>query len=286
MRGNLQGSLFLAVGEPGPALKVTDRCLTFTHKSFLLWGSNLHPALFSMVLFSFPLLTGPLAASVGVIHAPFVLKQKMPLNWGFLSYGGVCYPDRFSLLGFVSQVEVLWASIWHTSSSNSFITCPDFVCLSLAESAELVGLILSACLLSWVSVCNPMDCSPPGSSVHEILQARILEWVAMPSSRGSSWPRDWTCVSFVPALAGGFFTTAATWEARVNPALWLTSKWPDLILLPSGSDHAGWWDAWQVSLTCLVQSPSSGYLFSLAGCSRVMTIQIQVLFTNSLNQLK
>ena len=38
---------------------------------------------------------------------------------------------------------------------------------------------------------------PPGSSVHGILQARILEWVAMPSSRGSSWPRDWAGISYV-----------------------------------------------------------------------------------------
>ena len=45
---------------------------------------------------------------------------------------------------------------------------------------------LLACLLSHVRLCDPMDCSPPGSSVHGILQARILEWVAMPSSRGSS----------------------------------------------------------------------------------------------------
>ena len=49
--------------------------------------------------------------------------------------------------------------------------------------------------------CDPMDCSP-GSSVHGILQARILEWVAMPSSRGSSQPRDRTQVSHI---AGGFF---------------------------------------------------------------------------------
>ena len=42
------------------------------------------------------------------------------------------------------------------------------------------------------TLCDPMDCSPPGSSVHEILQARILEWVAIPSSRESSWPRDQT----------------------------------------------------------------------------------------------
>ena len=43
----------------------------------------------------------------------------------------------------------------------------------------------------------PTLCSPPGSSVHGILQARILEWVAMPFPRGSSWPRDWTHVSWV-----------------------------------------------------------------------------------------
>ena len=45
--------------------------------------------------------------------------------------------------------------------------------------------------------CEPMDHSLPGSSVHGILQARILEWVAMPSSRDSSRPRDWTQVSFL-----------------------------------------------------------------------------------------
>ena len=56
-----------------------------------------------------------------------------------------------------------------------------------------------------------MDCSSPGSSVHGILQARILEWVAMPFSRGSSWPRDWTWVSCTAAV---FFTIWATREAQ------------------------------------------------------------------------
>ena len=46
-----------------------------------------------------------------------------------------------------------------------------------------------------------MDYSPPGSSVHGILQARILEWVAMPSSRGFSWPRDQTCISCVSCIS-------------------------------------------------------------------------------------
>ena len=53
------------------------------------------------------------------------------------------------------------------------------------------------------TLCDPMDCSQPDSTVQGILQARILEWVAMPSSRGSSWPRDSTCIS---CTAGGFST--------------------------------------------------------------------------------
>ena len=48
--------------------------------------------------------------------------------------------------------------------------------------------------LSCLILCDPVDYSPPGSSVHWILQARILEWVAISSSRGSSLPRDWTCM--------------------------------------------------------------------------------------------
>ena len=57
------------------------------------------------------------------------------------------------------------------------------------------------------TLCDPMDCSPPGSSVHGILQARILEWVAISFSRGSSSPRDQTQVSCVSCIEGGFFTT-------------------------------------------------------------------------------
>ena len=49
-------------------------------------------------------------------------------------------------------------------------------------------------LQSYPTLCNPIDCNPPGSSAHGILQARILEWVAIASSRGSSSPRDQTWV--------------------------------------------------------------------------------------------
>ena len=68
-------------------------------------------------------------------------------------------------------------------------------------------------LRSCPTSCDPMDCSPPGSSVHGILQTRIVEWVVMPSARGSSQPRDQPLVS---CTAGGFFTYRAIWEAPLT----------------------------------------------------------------------
>ena len=59
---------------------------------------------------------------------------------------------------------------------------------------------------SRLTLCNPMD-----YTVHGILQARILEWIAFPFSRGSSQPRDQTQIS---CIAGGFFTNLATREAQ------------------------------------------------------------------------
>ena len=61
------------------------------------------------------------------------------------------------------------------------------------------------------TLCELVDCGPPGSSVHGFLQARTLEWVDIPFSRGSSWPRAWTSVS---SIAGRFFTTWTTREAK------------------------------------------------------------------------
>ena len=68
-------------------------------------------------------------------------------------------------------------------------------------------------LWSFLTLCDPMDCSLPGSSVHGILQARILEWAAMPSSRDLPDPGIDPASLRSPGLAGGFFTTSATWEA-------------------------------------------------------------------------
>ena len=61
------------------------------------------------------------------------------------------------------------------------------------------------------TLCDPMDCSPPGSSVHGILQARILEWVAIPSSGDLPDPGIKPRSPALSALEGGFFTTSAPW---------------------------------------------------------------------------
>ena len=70
-----------------------------------------------------------------------------------------------------------------------------------------------------LTLCNPMDCGPPASSVHGISQARILKWVAISFSRGSSLIKP-----AYPALAGGFFTIWAIREADLE---WCSNKFPD-----------------------------------------------------------
>ena len=64
----------------------------------------------------------------------------------------------------------------------------------------LVGVCCAKSLQLCPTLCDLMDYSPPGSSVHRILQARILEWVVMPSSRGSSRPRDRTSISYISCI--------------------------------------------------------------------------------------
>ena len=108
------------------------------------------------------------------------------------------------------------SSQWfHPNTSSSVV--PFFSCLqSFPASGGCLDNWFSAFLLfcvyvlvtqSCLTLCNPM--SPPGSSVHGIFQARILEWVAISFFRGSSQPRDWTQVS---RIAGRFFTIWATRE--------------------------------------------------------------------------
>ena len=70
---------------------------------------------------------------------------------------------------------------------------------------------LQLCLTFW----DPMDCNPPGSSVHGILQARILEWVVISFSRGSSRPRDQICIPCGSCIGRQILYHCATWEAPI-----------------------------------------------------------------------
>ena len=88
---------------------------------------------------------------------------------------------------------------------------------------------------SCLTLCNSTECSPPGSFVHGIFQARLLEWVAMPSSRGSSPSRDGTSVSCISCIARGFFTTeppgklARKRQTQKQPFLLLSSSFTDAL---------------------------------------------------------
>ena len=118
---------------------------------------------------------------------------------------------------FITFTKKLSAFRWCTSRPpNSAAASP---CGCFEHLNWNVWCVKSTCLYakslqSCPTLCHPMDCSPPGSSLHGVFQARILEWVAMASSRGSSRPRDRTHVSCVSCAGRQFFTTAATWEAR------------------------------------------------------------------------
>ena len=87
---------------------------------------------------------------------------------------------------------------------------------SIGASAFTEIRVHAQLLQSFLILWDPMDCSPPGSSAHGILQARILGWSAISFSRESSWTMDRTMSLKSPALAGRFFTTSANWEALLK----------------------------------------------------------------------
>ena len=80
--------------------------------------------------------------------------------------------------------------------------------ISTTSDIQMHAKLLQSCL----TLNSPTDCGPTGPSVHGILQARILEWIAISFSRASSQPSDQNLVSYVSCMAGGFFTISTPWE--------------------------------------------------------------------------
>ena len=108
---------------------------------------------------------------------------------------------------------ILWScSLSSTLIPLTFLSCQLEVKMSCIHSYEICYWLdeicsnahdVCACVFSHfscVQLCYPVNCDPPGSFVHGILQARTLEWIDMPSSRGSFWPRDRTCISYVSCI--------------------------------------------------------------------------------------
>ena len=105
-----------------------------------------------------------------------------------------------------------WSTVYNIVLVSNVQQSDSVAYILLFRLFFIVGYCVYAYVQSWPTLCDPIDSSPPGSSAHGIFQTRILEWVAISSSRWSSWPRNWTCVSCVSALAGGLFITRATYE--------------------------------------------------------------------------
>ena len=113
--------------------------------------------------------------------------------------------------------DIWWNIIYDSDSLNVISVC---VCVLVAQLCP--------------TLCNPMDCSLPGSSIHGISQARILQWVAISFSRGSSQPRDQTRVS---CIVGRFFTVWATCGHERNCTTWLGSTSKDAAVKPTRRSH-------------------------------------------------
>ena len=112
--------------------------------------------------------------------------------WNTVGAQQVNSPSQ-SLLKGASYLQALLRSLFFDPLSPQHPSCWDSELWRLITNLlkELLMLVTQLC----PALCHPMDCSPPGSCVHGILQARMLEWVAISFSRGSSWPRGWTQVS-------------------------------------------------------------------------------------------
>ena len=120
---------------------------------------------------------------------------------------------------------------WNTWSGWNFITIIRLLCIFLLFTCLinshswylLSGHKHANSLQLCPTLCDTMDCSSLDSCVHGILQARTLKWVAMLSFRGSFQSRDWAHLTSLmsPVLAGGFFTTSATWEGHQLLSLYL-----------------------------------------------------------------
>ena len=168
----------------------------------------------------------------GKVTHSSILAWRIP--WGRKEYSGL---ENFHG---VAESQT-WLSDFHFTSftCNMFRLCPwwctyqhfiGFYCSVTLHCKDIshficsfifwwtFGLCLCCCLVAELCLtpCDPMDCSQPDFSVHGVFQARKLEWVAISFSRGSSWPRDQTHISYVASTGRQILDCWATREAQAN----------------------------------------------------------------------
>ena len=131
---------------------------------------------------------------------PWTVAHQGPLSMGIVQARILEWAAMASSGGSSQSRDWTWGSYVCCTGSRLFTT-----------SASWEALLCVSVTLLCPTLCNPMACGLLGSSVHGILQPRILEWIAMPFSRGSFWPRDRTQVCYT---AGGFFTRWAPGEGH------------------------------------------------------------------------
>ena len=212
--------------------------------------------------------------SLSLLQQIFLTQE---LHWGLLHCRWILYQLSYQgspiiVLGFP---QILRWSTWQIPILSMCVCCV---------------LVTQSCL----TLCDPMDCSPPGSSAHGILQGRILEWLAIPFSRGSSWPEiepgspalqedslpseppgisSWLiiCKQYLPVKeTGGHPLRSQTWSSGSTPLVLLRAScyfeqyWVRLSIIPL-SDHdlrAGIQDTWQLY-------PWDGLFFHIAHITTV-----------------
>ena len=106
-------------------------------------------------------------------------------------------------------------SLWGYPQKLSALLKLIFIGVQLLYNVMLVSARMHACSVPELcpTLCDSLDCSPLGSSVLGISQARVMEWVAISSSRGSSQARDWTCISCISCIGRQILYHWATWKA-------------------------------------------------------------------------
>ena len=176
------------------------------------WEFNLDKRLVFFFFFFFAVVKGPDSKYLGLCwpattklcHAEWKQPWTVPTEWVWWCFGKTLVRNKADLIPCQSlltlALEKLWnfTFIFYTPSPWPSFLKVSFICVVQILSYQIhIYMFVCVCAQSCLTLCDSMNCSLPGSTVHGVFQAKILEWAANSYSRGSSQPKDWTHVSCV-----------------------------------------------------------------------------------------